>query len=72
MQQAQNKSNNVMVEVGGQRMPLAAAERLLGIGYGSINQRVRKIGDTNQKATDHFAHRRAMMLGLQSPTAGNA
>lgn len=70
MQQAQNKRNNVAVIVQGERMVVAAAERALGIGGGSISQRVRKNGETHQQATDYFTDK---MLGLGgAQPAGNA
>lgn len=57
VEQAQNKRNNVRVTLLGMDFVIAQAERFLGIGSGSINQRVRKRGETHQKAAEHFLRR---------------
>lgn len=57
-EQAQNKRNNVYVEVDGSKFAMAAAERYIGIGGGSISQKVRDTGMTHQEVTDYFANKR--------------
>lgn len=61
--QARNKRNNVHVVVNGERMVVAQAERAIGIGHGSINQRARKRGESYQAAADHFAQKYAPAAG---------
>lgn len=57
IEQAQNKRNNVLVFVDGERMVIAEAERRLNLGKGSITQKVSGGLMDHQQATDHF-HRR--------------
>lgn len=57
-EQAQNKSNNVMVLVDGEKVCVSEAERRLGISGGAINQRARKTGESYDKIAAHFTVRR--------------
>lgn len=57
IEQAQNKRNNVLVFVDGERMVIAEAERRLNLGKGSITQKVSGGLHDHQQATDHFTRR---------------
>jgi hypothetical protein len=57
-QQAQNKRNNVYVELDGTRMAIAEAERYINIGGGSISQKVRDTGWTHQQVAEYFLAKR--------------
>jgi hypothetical protein len=70
IEQAQNKSNNVFVVLGGERVVVAEAERRLGIGYGSINQRARKKTEPYQAVVEHFVKRQAALGNV--PARGSA
>lgn len=62
MTQGSNKRNCKKVILGGTEITRVEAERILGIGYGSINNRKNLYGETLQEATDHFVKKKKIEM----------
>lgn len=66
LEQAQNKSNNVLVVLDGEKITLGEAERRLGICVGSIKQHIKNHGRTHQDGINHYVRRRDAIRAVRS------
>jgi hypothetical protein len=56
-EQMANSRSAVLVVVGGERVPVAEAQRKLGLGRNVLSTRVIRKGETYQEAVDYYANR---------------
>lgn len=53
--QSRNKTNTIMVDMGGRTIPLAEACEILGLKYGTVHNRIRRYGMTAEEAIQFIA-----------------